>query len=155
MALQHSLVLIKPDAMRRGLAGLVIHKLDEAKLTLVGAKLIRVDEELARKHYVDHVGKPFFPQLIEYITGKLHGTAGLIALAYEGEDAVQRIRALAGETNPEKAKPDTIRGMFGRVTTAGVFENVIHASGTPEEGDKEVRLWFKAEELLGQLQAVR
>ena len=148
MAIQRTLVLIKPDAMRRNLMGPVLTKLEEARLTLVAAKLIAVSEELANQHYVDHVGKPFFPQLIEYITGKLHGTAALLALVYEGDEAIQTIRTLAGNTNPEKAEPNTIRGMFGRVTTAGVFENVLHASATPPEAEREVALWFRPEELV-------
>lgn len=149
MAVQETLVLIKPDAVRRYLIGLVMAKLEEAKLSLVAAKLMLVSEKLANEHYSDHVGKPFFPQLIEYITGKLHGGGvPVMALVYRGEDAILKIRALAGETNPEKAKPDTIRGMFGRITTAGVFENVVHASANPLEAEKEVNLWFKKEEKL-------
>lgn len=149
MAVQETLVLIKPDAVKRNLIGPVLTKLEEAKLSLVAAKQVLVTEKLANEHYVDHVGKPFFPQLIEYITGKLHGGGvPVMALVYRGEDAIQKIRGLAGETNPEKAKTDTIRGMFGRITTAGVFENVVHASANPPEAEKEVNLWFKKEEKL-------
>ena len=135
--------------MRRNLMGPVLAKLDETKLTLIAARLVRVSDKLANEHYVDHVGKPFFPQLVEYITGRLHGGGvPVLALVYEGEDSIKKIRALAGDTNPEKARPDTIRGMFGRITTAGVFENVLHASATPEEAKREVSLWFKSDELL-------
>ena len=90
--------------------------------------------------------KPCF--LLEYITGKLHGDVPVMALVYEGENAIQKIRALAGETNPEKANSDTVRGMFGRVTTAGVFENVVHASANPLEAEREIKLWFGPDELL-------
>src|SRR4051812_15991559 len=125
MAMQQTLVLIKPDAIKRSLMGPVLTKLEEAKLRLIGAKLMVVSDKLANEHYVDHIGKPFFPQLVEYITGRLHGGGvPVLALVYEGDDAIPKIRALGGDTNPEKAKPDTIRGMFGRITTAGVFENV-------------------------------
>ena len=149
MSAQQSLVLIKPDAMKRSLMGPVLTKLDEIRLTLVAAKLVQVSEKLANEHYSDHVGKPFFPQLVEYITGKLHGgRMPVLALVYEGEDAIAKIRALGGNTNPEKAEPNTVRGMFGRITTAGVFENVLHASATPEEAKKEVALWFKPEEII-------
>ncbi len=149
MPVQETLVLIKPDAIKRNLIGPVLAKLDESKLSLVAAKLMQVSEKLANDHYVDHVGKGFFPQLIEYITGKLHGGGvPVMALVYKGEDAILKIRALGGDTNPEKAKTDTIRGMFGRITTAGVFENVIHASANPLEAEREVRLWFKGEEKL-------
>lgn len=149
MPVQQTLVLIKPDAMRRNLMGPVLAKLDEAKLTLVAARLVKVSDKLANDHYVDHVGKPFFPQLVEYITGRLHGgTMPVLAMVLEGEDAILKIRALGGDTNPEKAKPDTIRGMFGRITTAGVFENVLHASANPEEAKREISLWFKSDEIL-------
>lgn len=149
MSVQQSLVLIKPDAVKRNLVGPVLAKLDEIRLTLIAAKLMVVSDKLANEHYAEHVGKPFFGQLVEYITGRIHGgNVPVMALVYEGEDAIQKIRALGGNTNPEKAEPNTIRGMFGRITTAGVFENVLHASATPDEAKKEVSLWFKAEELL-------
>jgi len=149
MPVQQSLVLIKPDAMKRNLMGPVLAKLDEIHLTMVAARLVKVSDKLANDHYVDHVGKPFFPQLVEYITGRLHGgDMPVIAMVLEGEDAIAKIRALGGNTNPEKAEPSTIRGMFGRITTAGVFENVLHASANPLEAEREVKLWFKPEEIL-------
>jgi nucleoside-diphosphate kinase len=141
MSIEKTLVLIKPDATRRHLIGPVLAKLDEAKLKMLECRLMSVSEKLARAHYAAHEGKDFFNQLIEYITGKMHG-APVLAIVYEGENAIQRIRALAGNTNPEKADVDTIRGMFGRITTAGVFENVVHASANPEEAAQEVKLWF-------------
>lgn len=147
MSVQETLVLIKPDAVRRNLIGPVLAKLEEARLELAAAKLTKVSQQLAEAHYSDHLGKPFYPQLIDYITGKLHGVC-VMAMVYRGEDAIQKIRAIAGETNPEKAAPNTVRGMFGRVTTAGVFENVLHASATPPEAEKEVKLWFKKEEFV-------
>jgi nucleoside-diphosphate kinase len=145
MPVQETLILIKPDAVRRNLIGPVLAKLEEARLDLVAGKLTKVSQKLAEQHYVDHLGKPFYPQLIDYITGKLHGVC-VMALVYRGEDAIPKIRALAGDTNPEKAAPNTVRGMFGRVTTAGVFENVLHASANPLEAEREVKLWFKADE---------
>ncbi len=150
MSLQRTLVLIKPDAVKRSLIGPVLTKLQESKLSLVAAQLRLVDQKLAETHYVAHKGKDFYPQLIEYITGKLHGNplTPVMALVYQGEGAIQTIRDLAGNTNPEKADPRTIRGMFGRITTAGVFENVVHASANPEEAEVEVNLWFKKEEIL-------
>lgn len=144
MASEKSLVLIKPDAMKRGLHGLVLNKLEEAKLSLIGAKLVKVSETLAKDHYAQHEGKKFFPELIDYITGKLHGAPGdrVFAFVYEGENAIKTIRALAGATNPENAEPNTLRGQFGRVTTKGTFENVVHASATPLEAEREIKLWF-------------
>jgi nucleoside-diphosphate kinase len=148
MSVQQTLVLIKPDAMKRHLMGPVLTKLEEAKLQLVAAKLVLVSEKLANEHYKDHVGKPFFTQLVEYITGKLHGNTPVMALVYRGDDSIQKIRNLSGNTNPEKAEMDTVRGSFGRITTAGVFENVLHASANPAEAEYEINLWFKPEEIL-------
>jgi nucleoside-diphosphate kinase len=150
MALQQTLVLIKPDAMKRSLAGLVLMKLEEAKLLLVAASLKRVDMALAEEHYIQHKGKHFYSQLIEYITGRLHGNPPerVLALVLEGDNAIQKIRDLAGNTNPEKAEPNSIRGMFGRITTAGVFENVVHASANPLEAEREIKLWFTPDEMV-------
>src|SRR5262249_13267445 len=148
MATQTTLVLVKPDGVRRQLIGPVLSKLDETKLLLISARLRRVPVELAQEHYAQHSGKAFYAQLIDYITGKLHGEPydKVMALVYEGENAIQKIRAIAGETNPEKANPDTIRGMYGRITTAGLFENVIHASANPIEAEREIKLWFQPDE---------
>ena len=150
MSVQNTLVLIKPDAMRRSLIGPVVTKIEEVRLSLIATTLKRVDAKLAEAHYAQHVGKPFFPQLLEYITGKLHGAPGdrVLALVYRGEDAIAKIRALAGNTNPEKAEPNTLRGMFGRITTAGVFENVVHASATPIEAEREIKLWFEPSDII-------
>jgi nucleoside-diphosphate kinase len=153
MSTQKTLVLLKPDAVRRNLTGPVLTKLDEAKLTLIACKLTRVPLDLAKEHYAQHVTKPFFGQLIDYITGKIHGAPfdKVVALVYEGEDAIQKIRSLGGDTNPEKAKPDTVRGMFGRITTTDLFENVIHASANPLEAEREIKLWFRPDEILNDI----
>jgi nucleoside-diphosphate kinase len=150
MAVQTTLVLIKPDAVKRLLTGAVLSKLQESKLNLIAAKLRITPLELAKAHYAPHEGKGFYAQLLDYITGKLHGSPAtpVMALVYQGENAIQAIRTLAGNTNPEKAEPDTVRGMFGRITTSGVFENVVHASATPIEAEREVKLWFEPEEIL-------
>lgn len=155
MSIQSSLVLIKPDAVRRNLIGPVLTKLDEAKLNLVGVHLRRVSVQLAEDHYAQHKGKGFYDQLLEYITGKLHATSAgperVLALVYQGENAIATIRQLAGNTNPEKAEANTIRGMYGRITTAGVFENVVHASANPIEAEREIKLWFKPEDLVAEI----
>jgi nucleoside-diphosphate kinase len=133
--------------------GPVLTKLEETKLTLIAARLTRVSPQLAADHYAQHVGKPFYNQLMEYITGKIHGAPydKVVALVYEGDDAIQKIRSLAGDTNPEKAQPNTVRGMFGRITTAGLFENVLHASATPLEAEREIKLWFQPDEILADI----
>lgn len=150
MAIEQTLILIKPDGWRRGLTGLVIDRLDQAGLELVGAKVVRVTEALAREHYKDLADKPFFPNLIRYIRGEFHNLQHqqVLALVYQGEGAIALVRKIAGATNPEQADPHTIRGSFGRVTTQGQFENVLHASGNAGDAEREVKLWFRAEELL-------
>lgn len=153
MSIENSLVLIKPDAVKRSLIGPVLTKLEETHLFLIGTSLRRVPLALAEEHYAQHKGKGFYDQLLEYITGKLHGNPPerVLALVYRGEGAIQKIRALAGNTNPEKAEANTVRGMFGRITTAGVFENVVHASATPMEAEREIKLWFEPESLVDEI----
>ncbi|MBI3549589.1 MAG: nucleoside-diphosphate kinase [Elusimicrobia bacterium] len=148
--MEQTLVLIKPDGMRRGLTGLVLDRLESAGLQLVATRMVKVSEELAREHYRDLKDKPFFPNLIEYIRGKFHDLKHnqVLALVYEGEGAVALTRKVAGATNPEDAAPNTIRGSFGRVTTKGQFENVIHASGNVGDAEREIKLWFTPDEIL-------
>lgn len=157
MESQTTLVLIKPDAVRRSLIGPVLTKLEETKLRLIAARLTRVSLDLAKAHYAQHEGKHFYAQLLDYITGKLHGAPHdrVMALVYEGPNAIKAIRAIAGDTNPEKANPDTVRGMYGRITTAGVFENVVHASATPKEAEREIKLWFQPNEILREIYPVK
>ncbi|MBI5624472.1 MAG: nucleoside-diphosphate kinase [Elusimicrobia bacterium] len=148
--MEKTLILIKPDGMHRKLTGLVIDRLDAAGLDLVGTKMVSVTEKLAREHYKSHEGKPFFPNLIKYIRGEFHGFKDhrVLALVYRGENAIGKARAVAGATNPEHAAPGTIRGSFGRISTAGQFENVVHASSDEADAEREVNLWFKPDELL-------
>jgi len=150
MALEQTLVLIKPDGMHRRLTGLVIDRLEAAGLKLVGAKVVSVSEKLAREHYKDLSDKPFFENLIRYIRGEFHGIADhrVVAMVFEGENGVALTRKVAGATNPEDASPDTIRGSFGRVTTKGQFENVLHASGNTKDAEREIKLWFAPHEVL-------
>ncbi|MDE1976476.1 MAG: nucleoside-diphosphate kinase [Elusimicrobia bacterium] len=150
MPTEQTLILIKPDGAARRLTGLAVDRLDAAGLEMAAAKMVSVSEDLARKHYQDLAGKPFFENLIRYIRGEFHGFKDhrILALVYRGEGAVARVRQIAGATNPEEAAPGTIRGSFGRVTTKGQFENVIHASGNAADAAREIALWFKPEEIL-------
>ena len=146
--IQQILVIVKPDAMVRGLAGLVLDKLNETKLELIAAKMIKPSKELGEEHYKQLNDKPFYKELVDYIQGKLHGCESVLALVYRGPDAIQKVRTLAGATNPEQAEPTSLRGAFGRVTTKGRFENVIHASSDPDEARREIQLWFSPDELV-------
>jgi nucleoside-diphosphate kinase len=150
MATEQTLILIKPDGAARRLTGLTIDRLDASGLQMVAARMVGVTEKLARDHYASLSDKPFFENLIKYIRGEFHGLKDhrILALVYRGENAIKKVREIAGATNPEQAVPGTIRGSFGRVTTAGQFENVIHASSDPTDAAREVSLWFKPEEIL-------
>jgi len=147
MVKEQTLILIKPDGMKRGLIGEVMTMYENAGLKLVAAKIVKVSEELARKHYAMHEGKPFYEGLIQYIQGKKHGENRILALVYEGDNAVKKAREVTGATNPEKAEPHTIRGKYGRITTDGEIENVVHASGTVDEAKQEIALWFTESEI--------
>jgi len=149
MAVQQCLIIIKPDGLVKSLTGNVITTLSETKLKIVGAKIVKVSRDLAEKHYSSLKEKKpqIFEGTIEYITGKYH-TDRVMALVYHGEDAIAKIRELCGETNPESAHPVSIRGKYGRINSkTGVFENVVHASDSPESAEKEIKLWFSPNEL--------
>lgn len=150
MAIEKTLILIKPDGMKRRLTGIAIDRLETAGFDMVAAKIVSVTEELAREHYALLKDMPFFPSLIKFIKGDFHGVADrrVLAMVYKGENAVKGIRAVVGATNPEQAAPGTIRGSFGRLCQ-GNMENVVHASGNPEEADREIKIWFKPEEVIG------
>ncbi|MEA3505881.1 MAG: nucleoside-diphosphate kinase, partial [Elusimicrobiota bacterium] len=147
---QQTLVLIKPDGLKKSLTGNILTKLSETKLRIMAAKVVCVNEELAVKHYKHLACKPFFDELKNYIMGNIHGEKyqRVLALIYTGQDAINKVRKLAGATNPEEAAPTTIRGAYGRITTKGVYENVIHASANPAEAEREIKLWFRPEEIV-------
>ena len=155
MAVEQTLVIIKPDGLVKSLTGNILTRLSEAKLIIVGAKAVRVNRDLAEKHYEHLKEKPFFEELIQYIMGELHKTYRVVAFVYEGENAIQKVRDIVGDTNPELANPVSIRGAYGRITTSGVFENVVHASSSLEEAEKEVKLWFEPHELVSLIYPVK
>jgi len=152
---QATLVIIKPDGLKKSLTGNILTRLSETKLKIIGAKIVKVSKELAEKHYFHLKNKTFYGELIRYITGKLHGDNRVMALVYWGEDAIQKVRGIAGKTNPEEADPTTIRGAYGRILTSGLFENVIHASSSKEEAEREIKLWFEPDEIVYSLYSTR
>lgn len=143
-----TLVLIKPDGLAKSLTGNVLTRLSEAKLEIAAAKCVRASRELAEEHYQSLRNKPFYPALIEYLMGKYHSRKKVLALVYVGQGAIQKVRELSGATNPEEADPTTIRGQYGRITTKGVYENVIHASADARESEREIKLWFQPDEII-------
>ena len=108
---------------------------------------MKVSRELATQHYIFMKDKPFFEDLIKYIMGEYHKKK-VMALVYWGEDAIQKVRNICGATNPEEADPVSIRGAYGRITTKGVYENVMHASTNPEESEREIKLWFVPDDII-------
>jgi nucleoside-diphosphate kinase len=136
--MQRTLVLVKPDAVQRGLAGEVISRLERKGLKIVGAKMMRVDEPLARRHYEAHLDRPFFPSLLAFIT-----SSPIIALALEGPNAIDITRGVMGATNPLEATPGSIRGDLA----LSVGPNLIHGSDSEEEAARELALFFADGEL--------
>ena len=155
MKREATLVLIKPDGLAKSLTGNVLTRLSEAKLEIAAAKCVRVTKELAEEHYKSLREKPFFGELIQYLMGKYHSRKKVMALVYVGPGAIKRVRELSGATNPEEAEPTTIRGQYGRITTKGVYENVVHASADAEEAEREIKLWFQPDEIIFPLYPTR
>jgi nucleoside-diphosphate kinase len=136
--MERTLVLVKPDAMQRGLAGEIVSRLERRGLRIAGLKLLQVDRALAEKHYGEHVGKPFYEGLVGYITA-----CPIVAAVFEGTDAVESVRSSMGKTNPRDAAPGTIRGDFG----LEIGRNLIHGSDSVTSAEREVALFFAANEL--------
>jgi len=141
------LVLIKPDGLIKGLVGHILDKFSEAKLEIEGMRVVMVTAELAKEHYQHIQGTKFFDEVISYLSGKFHNQKSVLAIIYYGEGAIKKCRTIAGATNPEEADPTSIRGAFGRITTKGLFENLVHVSSTLEEAEREIKLWFKPEDV--------
>ncbi len=136
---ERTLVLIKPDAIARGLAGEILSRLELRGLSLRAAKLLRVDRALADEHYAEHREKPFFGDLVEFIT-----SAPTLALIVEGDGAISVVRTTMGATNPRDAAPGTIRGDLA----LAMPDNLVHGSDSPESAEREISLWFSADELV-------
>jgi nucleoside-diphosphate kinase len=136
---ERTLVLIKPDAMQRRLAGEILARLEGRGLTVRAAKLVRVDRGLAERHYAEHVDKPFFGELVEFIT-----SSPTLALVLEGEGAIKVVRTTMGATNPVDAAPGTIRGDLA----LAMPDNLVHGSDSPESAEREIGLWFTDSELV-------
>jgi nucleoside-diphosphate kinase len=139
MAVEETLVLIKPDAMQRALAGEILARFERRGLAVRAAKLVRVDQEFAERHYGEHAEKPFFGELVEFIT-----SAPTLALVLEGDGAIGVVRETIGATDPAKAAPGTIRGDLA----LSMPDNLVHGSDAPETAKREIELWFSKGELV-------
>jgi nucleoside-diphosphate kinase len=137
--LERTLVLIKPDGVQRGLIGEITLRLERRGLKLIALKLVQVSNEMAEKHYAVHKGKPFYDGLVRYIT-----SAPVVAMVWEGENAISAVRQTIGATRPTEAAPGTIRHDFA----LEVSRNLTHASDSPENAAGEIALWFRPEEII-------
>ena len=137
--MERTLVLVKPDGVQRGLIGEVINRLEQRGLKLVGMKLMEMDDALARQHYGEHVDRPFFGGLVEFIT-----SAPVVAMAWEADNAVEAVRNTMGQTNPTSSPPGTIRGDLG----LDIGRNLVHGSDSAESAQRELSLFFSDGELL-------
>ena len=142
------LIIIKPDGISKSLTGNILTRLSETKLEIVASRMVRVTRELAVEHYKHLIEKPFFEEVIKYILGDYHDKKKVMAMIYWGEDAIAKCRKLGGATNPEDAESTSIRGSFGRITTRGVYENVIHVSSDSKDAEREIKLWFNPDEII-------
>ena len=153
MTTQSCLILIKPDGLVKSLTGNIIAELSKAGLIIIGAKIVSVKRELAEKHYYElkENNPKIYEEVLKYIMGEYH-TKRVLALIYHGEDAIKKIREIAGATNPEKAHPTTIRGRYGRINSqTNVLENCIHVSDSEESAKREIQLWFSPHEIVTNL----
>jgi nucleoside-diphosphate kinase len=133
MTIERTFVMVKPDGVARGLVGEIVSRFERKGLTLEGVRMLTFDEELARRHYAEHVDKGFFPELLSFIT-----SGPVVAMAWSGESAVAVGRSLMGPTDPKEAPPGTIRGDFGTVVT----QNLVHGSDSPESAGRELAIFF-------------
>ncbi|MBX5490170.1 MAG: nucleoside-diphosphate kinase [Chloroflexi bacterium] len=143
--MERTLIIVKPDAVQRGLIGAVLSRLEARGLRLVALKLMQIDEALARRHYAEHEGKPFFAGLVDYIT-----SSPVVVGVLEGPNAIEAVRATVGATNPVKAAPGTIRGDLA----LEIGRNLVHASDGPATAQREIALFFRDAELLSYERAI-
>ncbi len=137
--MERTFVMVKPDGVRRGLVGEILARFERKGFRLVALKLMRLDRDLAERHYAEHREKPFFEGLLAFIT-----SGPVVAMVLEGENAVAEVRKMMGATHPKDALPGTIRGDYA----TSIDENVVHGSATLEDAKREIALFFREEELL-------
>ncbi|AEV19800.1 MULTISPECIES: nucleoside-diphosphate kinase [Geobacillus] len=136
---ERTFIMVKPDGVQRNLIGEIVARFEKKGFQLVGAKLMQVSRELAEQHYAEHKERPFFGELVDFIT-----SGPVFAMVWEGENVIAAARQMMGKTNPQEAAPGTIRGDFGLT----VGKNVIHGSDSPQSAKREISLFFKEEELV-------
>ena len=137
--METTLVLVKPDAVQRGFVGNILNRIENKGLSIVGMKLVKINREMADRHYAEHIGKPFFDGLVKFIT-----SSPVVAMAVRGENAVGVVRVLMGETDPKTASPGTVRGDLG----LSIGMNLIHGSESIESAERELEIYFESSEII-------
>jgi len=137
--MERTFVMIKPDGVQRRLVGKIIERFERAGMKIIAMKFLSVSDEMAERHYAVHKEKPFYEGLIEYIT-----SGPVVAMVLEGNNAIDRVRAMVGSTNPSEAMPGTIRGDYAQETR----KNIVHASDSKETAEHEIELWFSPDEII-------
>lgn len=137
MSVERTLVLVKPDGVSRGLTGTILSRIEAKGYTIAELKRVHATRELLEEHYAEHVGKPFFDALVEFML-----SGPIVAAVFEGERVIEGFRSLAGTTEPTTAAPGTIRGDFGRDWGAEVQQNLVHGSDSAESAGREISIWF-------------
>ncbi|HLU22641.1 nucleoside-diphosphate kinase [Lederbergia graminis] len=137
--MEKTFLMVKPDAVQRGLIGEIVARFEKKGFQLIGAKLMRISQEQAEQHYIEHKDKPFYRELVDFIT-----SGPVFAMVWQGENVIQISRQMMGVTRPHEAAPGTIRGDFGLI----VRKNIIHGSDSVDSADREIKLFFKENELL-------
>tara|TARA_B100001094_G_C18050301_1_gene729665 strand:+ start:511 stop:963 length:453 start_codon:yes stop_codon:yes gene_type:complete len=145
MSTQSTLVLIKPDGVNRGLIGNVISRLENSGLKISGIKILKINQELAEKHYAEHIDKPFFSSLLNFII-----SSPVVAIVLSGPEAISKTRSLMGTTNPLESAPGTVRGDLGLT----VEKNIIHGSANQVDADREINLYFNEDEIISYKRSV-
>ncbi len=137
--MEQTFSMLKPDAVQRSLIGEIIGRFEKKGLKLVALKLLKISREMAERHYAEHLGKPFFNDLVDFIT-----SGPVVAMIWEGQNAIQVVRTMMGKTDPQEALPGTIRGDFGLFTG----NNIVHGSDSPESASREINLFFSEGEII-------
>jgi len=138
--MEKTLVLVKPDGVQKGVIGDIINRFERRGLKIVGLKMMHLSRELAGKHYAEHEGKPFYNELVDFIT-----SGPLVAMVVAGENAIKAVRAMMGATNPLEAAPGTIRGDYA----LNIGNNIVHGSDSPESAAREISIFFDSSEIFG------
>jgi nucleoside-diphosphate kinase len=139
MAIERTFVMVKPDGVQRGLIGRVIQRFEDKGLKIVALRMLHIDEKLAGRHYEEHTEKPFFQELVDFIT-----SGPVAAMVLEGDNAIAQVRTLMGATDPQKSPPGSIRGDFGMILS----KNIVHGSDKPESASREISLFFNDDQLM-------